>query len=93
MNNWSDSFKAVFYGPGWNPEPTEITDEDNVNIISHYNSLINHEDSKVKYTRRVKYSPQQLPYWMELYLIGHFFASLFVQQMLMINYEVSVNTF
>ncbi|KAK3855429.1 hypothetical protein Pcinc_038168, partial [Petrolisthes cinctipes] len=64
MTTWSDTFRALFYGPGWFPGTPRLGDPDTFPDVK---------------APRVKYDPQ-LPKWMEIYILVHFLILLLVQQ-------------
>ncbi|XP_042864048.1 alkylglycerol monooxygenase-like [Penaeus japonicus] len=69
MSSWSDSLKAVFYGPGWFPGTPRLGDPDAF--------------PDVKAPRR-KYDPQ-MPLLEKLYVTTHFVIVLLIQQVLTVK--------
>ena len=72
MKNWTDTAKALFYGPGWCPGTERLGD------------LSTLPD---KTFQRPKYDPQ-LPRWMEVYLVIHYFIILIFFQIAISNSKV-----
>ncbi|KAK4321826.1 hypothetical protein Pmani_007453 [Petrolisthes manimaculis] len=64
MTTWGDTFRALFYGPGWFPGTPRLGDLDTFPDVK---------------APRVKYDPQ-LPQWMEIYILLHFLILLLIQQ-------------
>ena len=73
MTTFGDKFKALFYGPGWQPGTPRLGD------------LTGMPD---KTPQRPKYNPT-LPKMTEAYLVAHFFATLFIYQELAAKIDVS----
>ncbi|XP_042864059.1 alkylglycerol monooxygenase-like [Penaeus japonicus] len=73
MSSWSDSLKAVFYGPGWFPGTPRLGDPDTFPDVK---------------APRKKYDPQ-VPVWFLTYTALHFFLALLAQQMMLIHLKVS----
>nr|XP_027212564.1 alkylglycerol monooxygenase-like [Penaeus vannamei] len=66
MSSWSDSLRAVFYGPGWVPGAPRLGDPDAFPDVK---------------APRAKYDPQ-VPLWNVWYCIVHLFLALVFQQLL-----------
>ncbi|XP_069983034.1 alkylglycerol monooxygenase [Penaeus vannamei] len=66
MSSWSDSLRAVFYGPGWVPGAPRLGDPDAFPDVK---------------APRAKYDPQ-MPLWNVWYCIVHLFLALVFQQLL-----------
>lgn len=67
MTSWSDSLKAVFYGPGWNPGTGRLGDLDAIPDIT---------------APRTKYDPQ-IAMWKKMYTTVHVVMAFLVQQHLL----------
>ncbi|XP_068220238.1 alkylglycerol monooxygenase-like [Palaemon carinicauda] len=64
METWGDTFKALFYGPGWVPGSPRLGDSDTFPDVT---------------AQRVKYDPR-LPLWHIWYCVVHLFCTFIIQQ-------------
>ena len=73
MTTWGDTFRALFYGPGWFPGTPRLGDPDTFPDVK---------------APRVKYNPE-LPLWQEVYVLLHFIILLLIHQKWIIKLAVS----
>ncbi|XP_037789454.1 alkylglycerol monooxygenase-like [Penaeus monodon] len=73
MSRWSDSLRAVFYGPGWVPGAPRLGDPDGFPDVR---------------APRGKYDPQ-MPAWFMAYTALHFTLAFGAQQILLVHLKVS----
>lgn len=66
MTNWTDSLKAIFYGPGWSPGTPRLGDPDTFPDIK---------------APRQKYDPKT-SFWLKAYTGSHMLAAFLAQQQL-----------
>lgn len=72
MTTWTNSLKAVFYGPGWTPGTPRLGDPTQFPVIT---------------APRTKYNPQ-LPFWQLSYVFIHVVVTALMQQQLHTLYPV-----
>ena len=82
MKTWSDSCKALFYHPAWIPEQQKSP------AIKKKKKNNNNNNVATRTSGRRKYDPK-LPFEMEVFILGNFFASLVFQQTLVTHFDVS----
>nr|XP_027212553.1 alkylglycerol monooxygenase-like [Penaeus vannamei] len=73
MSSWSDSLRAVFYGPGWVPGAPRLGDPDAFPDVK---------------APRAKYDPQ-MPVWFMVYTALHFTLAFGAQQIMLVHLKVS----
>ncbi|XP_050706217.1 alkylglycerol monooxygenase-like [Eriocheir sinensis] len=73
MSTWTDSLKAVFYGPGWTPGSPRLGDPAKFPVIT---------------APRTKYDPQ-IPRWQLLYIAVHLLVIALLQQQLFTRYPTA----
>lgn len=66
MTTWSDTLKAIFYGPGWYPGTPRLGDPD---------ALPDKTEPRPKYDPDISNAEKA-------YVLGHFFVTLIIQQIL-----------
>ncbi|CAL4141341.1 unnamed protein product [Meganyctiphanes norvegica] len=67
METFEDKMRALFFGPGWTPGSPRLGDMDML---------------PDKWPQRPKYDPQ-IPLWLKIYIIVHFFVVILVQRALL----------
>ncbi|XP_069983035.1 alkylglycerol monooxygenase-like isoform X1 [Penaeus vannamei] len=73
MSSWSDSLRAVFYGPGWVPGAPRLGDPDAFPDVK---------------APRAKYDPQ-MPAWFLWYTLVHLTIGIFFQQIMLIHLQAN----
>ncbi|XP_037789390.1 alkylglycerol monooxygenase-like [Penaeus monodon] len=76
MSSWSDSLKAVFYGPGWVPGAPRLGDPDGFPDVR---------------APRGKYDPQ-MPAWFLWYTLVHLTIGIFFQQIMLIHLQSTLSS-